>query len=1208
VSLASINRIQSIISNIVTGTTVTPTSGNTETQRQEWPFATATEGSLASGLMTNIYNYLNYHINAVGSDPAMTGTNTASTAYDVHAAVRLLERNKDFLAYEATAFADFTYSWTATTTTSSSDEIAVSSTTGMAANMAIRFTGTVFGGVATDTTYYIKTIGSGVITISATRGGSTLEVSDASGTMTVSYYYDKALCRKDIGFYIDAIKYDLVYTGNYKSLRTAKTYRRAQQGSISENMFFLRNATTMRNMTWQGLTGTLSAVNSYGTKRPSAGAYVSLDPGYGPADTNVHILTRSPYIQNVTTFGTGCVGMKVDGALHSAGNDSMTANDFTQVLSDGIGAWLTNNGRAELVSVFTYYNHIGYLSEEGGKIRATNGNNSYGSFGSVAEGIDATETAVTATVNNRNLEAQIAYTYTSGASLYRLEYSNAGVGYSTGSYTVAGGGVGGAATMDEFRDNAVYEARIVDLDSTNEGGADYKTAGNTAQGGNTTTITLSASDTEPSPVYVGMAIHITAGLGVGQCGYIQAYNSGTKIATIYKFSTGTAGWDHVVPGTAIVASLDLTTTYIIEPRVTFSAPGFTATNAALTTAASWSAVGFGGGRYIAVASGGTSSNISTDGTTWSAGGALPASVTWTDVHYGAADNIWVAIASGTTQAASSTDGVSWANRSISASANWTSVAYGNGRFVAVASGGTATSYSDDGILWVNGGALPTSTTWSSVTFGNGVFVAVATGGTASAYSTNGTSWLSGGALPSSTTWCSVRYGNGRFVAIAGTGGAGTAAAYSLDLGVTWTASTLPSSTTWSRLDYGQGLFLAVASGGTAAASSPDGVTWTARTLATSTTWTDVAFGSIGGAPKWVAVASSTTVGQAIDAGATTIGRAVVSSGQLAQIRIIEPGSGYATAPTITITDPNNTVEANFEVRTGDGVLGNPSFSNRGTGYATATTTVTGDGYADSYQVGAYLYVNNMTAIPTNGSNVQIAGIDGVWYKLVILTEQAGTPGNYSARIQVSPPIGIAESPNHAAAITMRIRFSQVRLTGHDFLDIGTGNQIDTNYPNTPTYDPVPANETVDSGGGRVFYTSTDQDGNFRVGDLFSVEQATGSATLNADAFNLSGLNELQLGAVSLGSSNTAISEFSTDSTFTANSDSIVPTQKAIKSYIASQIGGGGSSIVANSLAVGNTYLTGTSISAVTGAVDFTSNINFTRGITGTLLALNYYLQ
>ncbi len=50
--------------------------------------------------------------------------------------------------------------------------------------------------------------------------------------------------------------------------------------------------------------------------------------------------------------------MKVDGNLHNGGNDSIVANDFTQVLSDGIGAWVTNLGRAELVSVFSYYGHI----------------------------------------------------------------------------------------------------------------------------------------------------------------------------------------------------------------------------------------------------------------------------------------------------------------------------------------------------------------------------------------------------------------------------------------------------------------------------------------------------------------------------------------------------------------------------------------------------------------------------------------------------------------------------------------------------------------------------------------------------------------------------------------------------------------------------------------------------------------------------------
>ena len=58
---------------------------------------------------------------------------------------------------------------------------------------------------------------------------------------------------------------------------------------------------------------------------------------------------KSPYVQNVTTFGTGCIGLKVDGDLHAGGNDSIVANDFTQIISDGIGAWVTNLGRAELV-------------------------------------------------------------------------------------------------------------------------------------------------------------------------------------------------------------------------------------------------------------------------------------------------------------------------------------------------------------------------------------------------------------------------------------------------------------------------------------------------------------------------------------------------------------------------------------------------------------------------------------------------------------------------------------------------------------------------------------------------------------------------------------------------------------------------------------------------------------------------------------------
>jgi hypothetical protein len=47
----------------------------------------------------------------------------------------------------------------------------------------------------------------------------------------------------------------------------------------------------------------------------------------------------SPYIQNVTTFGDACVGLKVDGSLHNGGNKTIVANDFTQILSDGSGVW-----------------------------------------------------------------------------------------------------------------------------------------------------------------------------------------------------------------------------------------------------------------------------------------------------------------------------------------------------------------------------------------------------------------------------------------------------------------------------------------------------------------------------------------------------------------------------------------------------------------------------------------------------------------------------------------------------------------------------------------------------------------------------------------------------------------------------------------------------------------------------------------------------
>jgi hypothetical protein len=433
-------------------------------------------------------------------------------------------------------------------------------------------------------------------------------------------------------------------------------------------------------------------------------------------------------------------------------------------------------------------------------------------------------------------------------------------------------------------------------------------------------------------------------------------------------------------------------------------------------------------------------------------------------------------------------------------------------------------------------------------------------------------------------------------------------------------------------------------------------------------------------------------------GITTIARAVVTAEKISAIRIIEPGSGYVTAPTVTIVDPSNTVEAPVEVFIGDGALGQPTFTNRGSSYLTAVTTVTETGVvrtvsgitnanpgvvttstnhtytsgqkvifanvAGMFQInsGVYYYVNvltpntfslyvdsaltvplnttdygvyiaslgtvtefggfrnslqngkfiqmeGLTQIPQAGANLEFASLPGNYYKLVTVQNLLGTQYPFTALLQVSPQIEVSEAPPHGDPVTIKIRYSQIRLTGHDFLDIGTGGFTSTNYPGIPLTPADPDNETVESGGGRVFFTSTDQDGNFRVGDLFSVEQSTGVATLNADAFNISGLQELQLGELVLGGSSASINEFSTDGTMAANSDQIVPTQRAIRTYIASQIGGGASSLNVNQITAGLITIFASTIETTTGVtINFESPVNFTAGVNGAPVAMGLFLQ
>ena len=1289
-----------------------------------------------------------------------------------------LERNRDYIVSEITAWGAFYYTTAVTQATAATDVFTCASTSWMQRNAPIRFTGTTFGGVSTGTTYYVQNVVSATqFKISTTRNSNTaLDITaNASGSMTASLYYAVGECERDVNAYIDALKFDLQYPGNYKSRMAARVYSNAVTGSLEEDMYYLRNGTGVRNQTLDGLTGDLLAPNAYGTSRVSAGAYCSLDPGWGPDDFRTWIIRRSPYVQNVTTFGYAAVGQKIDGALHAGGNDSIVSNDFTQVISDGIGAWVTNNARAELVSVFSYYAHIGYLSENGGRIRGTNGNNSYGDFGSVAEGFDASETPILCQVDNQAYEATVGSILTDNVDvIWQFEYDNAGEEYQQIEWAVSGGGSGVEVEQNDFRDGAVFQVRLLDnIDDSaaapevdgNLGGDGYISNASTAQAGTTTSITLAAVDDEISGAYVGMTVVLTGGTGAGQVGIISSYNSGTKVAAVNKPSTGTSGWDHVVPGTAIVAP-DAATTYVVEPTAAFTSPTYSSTARTLASAQTYSDAVFApvhtvygsvatttsgsgtgatftvvrkgtkyaaveivsggtdyerldtitiagtnlgglstanditltitavntttgavlayeydgtaaGGNFIAVSSGSRDVNRSANGTTWtSSATALPSTSNWNSlasgkltivesagsfvvgrayvitslgstlftaigatanlvgVHFVATGaglgtgtatpiaNHLVCVSSSTNVNAYSVDGgVTWqAGGSLPGGISGTAidVAYGlyngAGRWIALGSGG-ATAYSTNGgITWNAGGSLGAGT-YTSITYGQGVWIAVTSGATTTKYSEDGgITWSTGGALPASSTWIKIVYGRNKFIAVSSDGSVDPA--YSVDKGITWSNSDETgyyTSGTVTNITYGQGVFVATRSDSNDMKSSEDGINWTTRAI-TRASGTG-ALGAFQGNPNsssiWTIIPSASTVdGSSAILGATARARIFVADNKIFAIRITDPGSSYTSAPTLTITDPNNIFEAPTTVRIGHGVCSQPSFIDRGTGFDAAVATQDiGDGYADNFQNGKFIGVRRITGELSNGANVVFDTQPTTVYKLVqVLSPTGQYDGARGAFLQISPDMSVFNSPAHATPITTRIRYSQVRLTGHDFLDIGTGNFDETNYPGTPTQEPIPANETVDSNGGRVFFTSTDQDGNFRVGDLFAIEQSTGIATLNADAFNIAGLAELSLGNITLGGNSATVTEFSTDPFLTANSDSVVPTQKAIKTYIAAQIGGGGASLNVNSIVAGFIAISGTQISTTTGGtIQMKANFNFQAGVKGYPAAWTYFL-
>jgi len=345
-----------------------------------------------------------------------------------------------------------------------------------------------------------------------------------------------------------------------------------------------------------------------------------------------------------------------------------------------------------------------------------------------------------------------------------------------------------------------------------------------------------------------------------------------------------------------------------------------------------------------------------------------------------------------------------------------------------------------------------------------------------------------------------------------------------------------------------------------------------------------------------------------------IATCVVANGSIQSVTIVSPGYGYSSAPNVTVSygdavltpvlsespQINSTVTAgNITTRLGLIYASDPGAFTVG-----ASRTVSGFGSI----AGSGPYTVNLTinsgSVPTAGTWYQVTGNTNTLYNGFYKVDTTGStstnirliynfnPGTWSTSTPTtvilsvtsgtSTQLGISKPFSTGTAVTLRAgypinssaqvttRISTCRVTGHDLLDIGTGSYTTTNWPTVIYGNPAKvyqqAQEIKEEGVGRVFYVTTDQNGIFRVGRFFTVDQGTGSVTFSASIAlsNLDGLG-FKRGVV--------VSEFSTDPSMTNNASDTVPVQSAIRSYIDKRLGidHGGSPVALASL-IGSGYV------------------------------------